>query len=283
MERLREAIKKARADRQGQIGQTSRGEREHTLETAEIDGRERRPDISYPTDRDDGRSGADQAFTSQLVHVNNETLREQRVIAASEHDHRVEPYRQLRTQILRLMQDNGWRTLAITSANEGAGKTLTSVNLAISLSRHIGTTVLLVDLDLRTPTVHEKLGLDPDKGLVDFLEERAALEEILFDPGLNQLIVLAGRSAGKFSSELLASPRMKSLMDDLCQTGEAGITIFDLPPLLRNDDALLFTPYVDATLVVVEDGITTEEQLKQSMRLLQNANVVGTILNKARV
>jgi len=119
--------------------------------------------------------------------------------------------------------------------------------------------------------------------LVDFLEGQAELEEILFDPGLNRLAVLAGRSAGRHSSELLASPKMQDLMRDLCHQDEANITIFDLPPLLRNDDAILFAPYADATLVVVEDGVTTEDQLRQAMRLLDKANVIGTILNKARI
>jgi Mrp family chromosome partitioning ATPase len=180
------------------------------------------------------------------------------------------------------MRDNLLSNLAITSAHEGAGKTLTAANLAISLSMDVNTTVLLVDLDLNTPTIHEKLNLSPEKGLVDYLEGQAELDEILFDPGFDRLTVLAGRSAGKESSELLASPKMRDLMRDLCQEDAANITIFDLPPLLRNDDAILFAPLADATMLVVEDGVTTEDQLQQSMRLLDKANVIGTILNKAR-
>ena len=97
------------------------------------------------------KTAASQILTSHVVPVDNEQLLEQRVIAASEHDERVGPYRQLRTQLLKTMRDKQWTTLAITSANEGAGKTLTAANLAISLSRDVNTTVLLVDLDLNTP------------------------------------------------------------------------------------------------------------------------------------
>jgi len=217
-----------------------------------------------------------------VVPVDNEHLREHRVIAASEHDERVGVYRQLRTRVLQIMRDNRWETLAITSAHEGAGKTLTSSNLAISLSKDLNTSVLLVDLDLKKPTVHKVLNLKPSKGLVDFLENTAELDEILFNPGLPRLTVLAGRSAGKYSSELLASPKMKELMRDLCRQDETNITIFDLPPLLRNDDAIMFAPYADATLLVIEDGVTTENQLRQSLHLLHTSNVIGTILNKAR-
>jgi protein-tyrosine kinase len=221
-------------------------------------------------------------LANHVAKFNNDRLRQQRVIAASVQDERVGPYRQLRTQLLKAMTDNRWTTLAITSPTEGAGKSVTAANLAISLSRVAGTVVLLVDLDLRTPTIHEKLNLSPESGLVDFLEGNAELEDILFDPGITGLTVLAGRAAGRSSSELLASERMQELMDDLCSREEGNITIFDLPPLLRNDDAILFAPYADATLVVVEDGVTTESELQQSIRLLRKANFIGTILNKAR-
>ena len=228
-------------------------------------------------------SGVFRTLARHVVPLDNSHLREKRVIAASNQDDRVGPYRQLRTQLLKTMQDNRWQTLAITSAHVGAGKTLTSANLAISMSRNSATTVLLVDLDLETPTTHHVLNLDSDKGLVDYLEGRAELGEILFNPGLERLAVLVGRSAGKKASELLATPRMQHLIHDLCHQDENNITIFDLPPLLRNDDAVLFAPFADATLVVVEDGVTTEDQLRESMRLLEKANVIGTILNKARI
>lgn len=212
---------------------------------------------------------------------NNAMLREERVIAASDQDDRVGPYRQLRTQLLKMMQDQHWATLAITSATENAGKSLTAANLAISLSRVAGTTVLLVDLDLKTPTIHKKLNLTPEKGLVDYLGGMAELEDILFDPGIDNLTVLVGRPAGRNSSELLASPKMDALMRGLCQNVDGNLTIFDLPPLLRNDDAILFAPHADATLIVVEDGVTTEDELNRSIRLLSKANFVGTVFNKA--
>lgn len=220
--------------------------------------------------------------TSHGFRADEVVLAEERVIAASERDERVGPYRKLRTRLLKTMQDNNWTTLAITSAHEGAGKSLTAANLAISLSKDVRTTVLLVDLDLETPTIHKKLMIEAEKGVVDYLEGRASLEEILYNPGFTHLAVMPGRSAAKHSSELLASPKMQQLMHDLCSQSETNITIFDLPPLRRSDDALLFAPFADATLIVVEDGVTTEGQFEQAISLLDKANVIGTILNKAR-
>ena len=271
MGRIEEALRKAKANRQGNIERTA------------VDGSRNPQDLAGSASKQHRTSRLSQIRASNITDADNEQLQAQRVIAASEHDNRVGHYRRLRTQLLKTMRDNILTNLAITSAHEGAGKTLTAANLAISLSMDVNTTVLLVDLDLNTPSVHQKLNLRPEKGLVDFLEGRAELDEILFDPGFDRLTVLVGRSAGRESSELLAAPKMQELMRDLCQQDAANITIFDLPPLLRNDDAILFAPSADATLVVVEDGVTTEDQLRQSLHLLDKANVIGTILNKARV
>lgn len=275
MSRLQDAIRKAKEN------QLSRTQTPLTVGPSSPDANSASENRAQASRRRSGRNILSLLPKESPV-ADESALQEQRVIAASEYDDRVEPYRQLRTLILRAMRDQQWVSLAITSAHEGAGKTLTSSNLAISLSRDVNTHVQLVDLDLRTPTVHEKLNLQPDKGLVDYLEGNASLSEILYDPGLGRLLVLGGRPAGKFSSELLASPRMEELLADFCQPNQSStITIFDLPPLLRNDDALLVTPRADATLFVVEDGATTVEQFEHSMRLLSDANVIGTILNKA--
>jgi len=272
MSRLVEAIKKAQTETHGPNHRPARDKSSSRADLAK----------QHP-EHESYDSGVFRALAHHVVTVDNIHLREKRVIAASNQDDRVGPYRQLRTQLLKTMQDNRWQTLAITSAHVSAGKTLTATNLAISMSKDINTTVLLVDLDLETPTMHQVLNLKPEKGLVDYLEGRAELGEILFNPGLKRLAVLAGRSAGKNASELLNSPRMQHLIRDLCHQDASNITIFDLPPLLRNDDAVMFAPFADATLVVVEDGVTTEDQLRETMRLLEKANVIGTILNKARV
>ena len=222
-------------------------------------------------------------WAARKVEIVEQELREERVIAGLEYDDRAEPYRQLRTQVMKTMRDNGWRSLAITSAHSSAGKSLTAVNLAISISRDVNYQVLLVDLDLRTPSVDEKLRIDVANGLVDYLNGDVSLSDVLINPGYERLFVLPGKSTEKFSSEILASPQMKQLLQDLGDDqDDSRIMIFDLPPLLRNDDALVITPVADATLFIVEDGVTTEEQLQQSLQMLKGANLIGTVLNKAQ-
>jgi capsular exopolysaccharide synthesis family protein len=223
-------------------------------------------------------------WAARRVNVVEDELCEERIIAGLDYDDRVEPYRQLRAQVLKIMRDNGWHSLAITSAHMSAGKTVTAVNLAISISRDVNNQVLLVDLDLRTPSVDEKLHVDVTNGLVDYLNGDVQLDDVLVNPGYERLFVLPGKSTEKFSSELLASPQMKQLLNELDDDADdSRIIILDLPPLLRNDDALVVTPVADATLFVVEDGVTTADQLKQSLQMLKGANLIGTVLNKAEV
>jgi capsular exopolysaccharide synthesis family protein len=280
MERIQEAIAKARAERQGKVGKAPAvGSQSRRLPDGPVVPGVQRPgnfvgktnevvEIAYSKTR--------------AVDVDESQLKENRVIAGFNYDDRVESYRQLRTRVLKMLRDNNWNTLAITSAHENAGKTLTAVNLAISMSREVTQTVLLVDLDLCSPSVHEALGIEVEKGIVDYLQDNVPLEEILVNPGYQRLVVLPGRAQGQYASEILSSPGMMSLLDDIKNRYESRIVIFDLPPLLRNDDALIFAPKADATLLVVEDGVTSENDLRKSMRLLEGSNLVGSILNKAR-
>ena len=180
------------------------------------------------------------------------------------------------------MSENSWNTLAITSPMKNAGKTLTSVNLAISLAKEVNHSVLLVDVDLSHPDVHATMGVDVEYGLLDVLNGQCSIEQAFFNPGVQRLLVLPCRPTQEYSSEILSSPEMRALLDDVRNRYESRIVIFDLPPLLRNDDALKFTPFVDATLMVVEAGSTTPDELEKATHLMKNANLIGTILNKAK-
>lgn len=205
-----------------------------------------------------------------------------RVIAGRKKDSRVEAFRQLRSQVLRGMHSNGWSTLAVTGPTENVGKTLTAVNLAISMAQEGNQTVLLVDLDLRDPSVAETLGIRVEKGIVDHLRDGAPIEDILVNPEIPRLVVMPGLPQEHHVSELLTSPEMQSLLMDVIGRYQNRIVIFDLPPLLRNDDAMVFVQVVDACLFVAADGDTTADEIKRSMQLLNSSQLLGTVLNKER-
>lgn len=275
MDYIQQAIDKARDERQGNIGQNPE-ERKNTAASENNEAKQKAPASKT------GVPGEINYTKTRQVDLSNAALLDNRVVAGFNFDQRAEPYRQLRTQVIQKLRSNNWKTLAITSPNENAGKTLTAINLAISLSKEVNQTVMLVDLDLRNPDVLTTLGLHVDQGLVDHLKGHASVADILVNPGLERLVILPGKADPDYSSEILSSPEMKTLLGDLTSRYESRIIIFDLPALLVNDDALAFTPYVDAALLVVEDGVTTAEQIERSLQMLDGTNLLGTVMNKVR-
>jgi protein-tyrosine kinase len=218
---------------------------------------------------------------TRVVQLNPNVLRERRIIAALKNEPQADMFRVLRTKVLKAMRASGWRSLGITSATPGVGKSLVAVNLAVALAMEVNQTVLLVDADLRRPSVAWQLGFEPSLGLLDYLTKDISLEDIFVNPGIQRLVVFPGRGSTNYSSELLSSPKMVQLVDELKTKYESRLVLFDLPPLLATDDALLFMPHFEGALLVVEDGKNTPDQVRRSLQLLEGTNLIGTILNKA--
>ena len=197
-------------------------------------------------------------------------------------DPHIDIFRQLRTKVLRRLRENKWNSLAITSAAPDAGKTFVTANLAIALAMEVNQTVLVVDADLRNPNVGWFFGLNVEKGLLDYLSEDMPLSSILINPGIQRLVVLPGKGFTTHSSELLSSPKMVNLVNELKFKYDSRIILFDMPPLLNSDDTLLFMPNFDAALLVVEDGKTTAEEVRRSLQILEETELMGLVLNKSK-
>lgn len=218
---------------------------------------------------------------TRTVPVDIDFLRNQRVIGGIQDKRVVDAYKLLRTRVLQRMQQNNWRTLGITSAGEHDGKTLTAVNLAISIAMKLNHTVLLVDADMRRPNVHNLFGFQPTLGLRDYLDGDASIEDILVHPSIDRLVILPGRGAGDGSSELLASPRMVELVEELKSRYASRLVLFDLPPVLVGDDVVAFAPNLDTAMLVVEDHKTQADELAHTINLLEGVDLIGTVLNKS--
>jgi protein-tyrosine kinase len=191
-------------------------------------------------------------------------------------------FRMLRTQVLQRMVENDWRSLAIFSPGRDEGKTTTAINLAISLASDHLHTVLLVDFDLRRPSLAAKLGLTPTFGTDDLLRGEANVEDCLYHPdGFDRLVVLPARAAMDNSSEALAGRRGRELVAELHGRYPDRIVLFDLPPILEADDALAFAPLVECGLLVVAEGSTRRDDVMRCMELLRKTPIVGTVLNRA--
>jgi protein-tyrosine kinase len=263
VEKIKQALERARSEQQAQEHASQRGEPSPRTVHASAES----APINYSQ--------------TQVVTVDDAILKRNLLVAGLENCEAATAYKLLRTQVEQRLATRGWNALAITSPGAGQGKTLTAINLSIALARELHRTVLLVDLDLRNPNVHLRFEHAVTKGLVDYLLTDTPLNEILINPGIDRLVLLpAGRTAHN-SSELLSSPKMQRLVDELKSRYPLRIIVFDLPPLLSADDALAFSPYVDTTLLVIEDGKTTKDELLRAVEMLQGVHLLGTVLNKA--
>ncbi|MES9830706.1 MAG: CpsD/CapB family tyrosine-protein kinase [Candidatus Thiodiazotropha sp. DIVDIV] len=219
---------------------------------------------------------------TKSIKISSEVLKEKRIITGDENDSVSDQYKVLRTHVLQRLRSHKWNSLAITSPNEGCGKTLTAINLAISLAREVNHSVLLVDMDLRRPNIQKYFFSENRPGIGEYLEEEMELSEILFNPGLERLVILPGNKSYANSSEILSSPRMVHLVKEITNRYPNRIVIFDMPPILMCDDMMAFSPYTDANMLVVEEGVTQKSDLKRAYELLDKSNIIGTVLNKSK-
>jgi capsular exopolysaccharide synthesis family protein len=190
-----------------------------------------------------------------------------------------EQYRSLRGRLDSLAAHQTLKTVAVTSANSGEGKSTCSVNLSVVTSMSVGRNVLLIDCDLRRPKVHVALGLQPQAGLAEVLLNQATLDEaVLKLEGVN-LDVLAVRSVPSNPSELLASPEMRRLIDEAASRYDR--VILDTPACLGLPDAKSVSDFCDGMVMVVRAGVTPIEEVRAALDILDPNRVVGMVLNNS--
>jgi protein-tyrosine kinase len=218
-------------------------------------------------------------YTRKMA-VNMDLLRRQRLIVNGSDKVLWEAYKLLRTHILHRTKSEHRNTLMFTGPLPNEGKSLTAVNLAISISQKVGQTVMLVDGDLRNPTINRYLDLPAGPGLIDFLTSGYPIADSLVHPeGLANLVVLPAGSSTTDSAELLSSPRMLELVRELKHFYPDRYVLFDLPPLIYAD-SLAFAPLVDGIILVVEAGKTPREEIMRIKDMLKEFPVLGFVLNK---
>lgn len=270
MERLKKAMERARADRQRVIQPPPR------------------PSSQEPTAMPPNGAGVQIQYTrtAQAV-IDPQSTQHGRILllegameSSGVYEGIADAYKILRTQILHRMRAKSYRTLAITSPGIGDGKTTTSINLAISLARDVNQTVLLVDFDLKRPTIDHYFTGREAFGVIDYLTGEIELADALINPGIERLVILPGGKRIRHSSELLSSPRTLQLVDELKSRYEDRLILFDMSPLFAGDDVLAFLPHVDAVMLVIEDGKVSREELERAKELLGD-KCIGLVLNKA--
>jgi protein-tyrosine kinase len=190
-------------------------------------------------------------------------------------------YRMVRTRLLHTVNSNHWTTLAITSPEAGEGKSLTALNLALNVARDRTTSVFLIDLDMRNPSICRYLGVQPPHELTVFFAGQASAEGMFFSIGPDNLAIAGSTSTTAFASELLSGRRLEDLIDYIKTVADNPIVLIDLPPVLLTDEALLVAPRVDAMLLVVCEGRTRRDCLVRAKGLLHEFPSAGVILNRS--
>jgi len=226
---------------------------------------------------------------TKIKKIDDRILKKGKVISLFHDLEKVDQIKTLRTQVLNKLKEIGGNSFLITSANPCEGKTFTAINLSVSIAQELDRTVLLVDCDLKNHSNHHKnfgkdfFGTRMDNGLSNYLLEQADLQDLLINPGIERLVLLpAGRTLPN-SSEMLSSPRMEMLVNDIkCRYPEDRIVIFDSSSLLTTADPLVLTRFVDGILLVVEQEKTTMEDIKKVTELLKDKLVIGTVMNKSK-
>jgi capsular exopolysaccharide synthesis family protein len=190
-------------------------------------------------------------------------------------------YRLLRSRLQNRLKQNNWFSLAIASPSQSDGKSLTSLNLAVSIARERQKPVFLIDLDMRNPSVCRFLGIRDIRPLPDYFLGQAKAEEVLAQTTFPNLVVAGALSPAESASELLAGPRFGDLLAHIRLRAPNACVLLDLPPVILTDEALLVGPRVDAFLVVVSEGKTERKQLAQTLSTLSEFTIAGVVVNRS--
>jgi Mrp family chromosome partitioning ATPase len=194
-----------------------------------------------------------------------------------------ESFKMLRNQVLQRMRADGHKLLAVLSPRRVEGKSLTAVNLAMTMAADYDSAVLLVDADLSGQGLQAMFGFQGERGLSDYLTDGVPIHELMLNPGLERFVLLpAGQQSVLDSAELLATKAAQQLIEEMKQRYQDRYIIVDLPPLLDTADALAFLPLADAALLVVEEHTTSLQDLESVNELLAPFNLIGTVMSQAR-
>ena len=211
-----------------------------------------------------------------------EHMRRERIVSFERADPAHMTIDMMRTKILRQMAEKGWDSLAITSPTSECGKSMVSLNLAFSLAQLTDSRTVLMDLDLRRPSLAKALGLRDEHSMASLLQGESSAAESFVRYGDALAIGTTVRPV-RNSAELLNHSSCAAALAQMKADLRPGTIIYDLPPMLTCDDVMAFLPNVDCILLVAGAEVTTLDEIDRCERdLSEQTNVLGVILNKCR-
>ena len=195
-----------------------------------------------------------------------------------------EEYRKLKSSLVKLTKmDEFHNTIMVTSAIAGEGKTLTSLNLALSLAQEFDHTVLLIDADLRRPSIHRYLGIEAERGLSDCLTTELDPGEVLINTGVGKLVVLPAGKDVRNPVELFTSQRLSALLLEIKHRYPDRYVVIDTPPVLPFAETRHLSHLVDGTVFVIKEDEVSVDGVKEALEALRGANLLGIVYNEARI
>ena len=225
------------------------------------------------------RKSKDKKPTAQAADHNE--INKRRIAILRPESYISEQFRTLRGRIESLAAQRPIRTVGMTSANPGEGKSTAAINLAVVESLGVGQRVLLVDCDMRRPSVHRSLGVAPELGIAEVLLGRCSLADAVVKADGTNLDALVVRSQPDNPSELLASDAMRSLLEEMVQSYDR--IILDTPATLGLPDSKIVSELCDGVVVVVRADTTPREEVGAVLDILDRRRILGMILNGADV
>jgi capsular exopolysaccharide synthesis family protein len=188
-----------------------------------------------------------------------------------------EQYRALRTRLTHVEGSAALRTVLVTSPQKGEGKSVTAANLALTIAQELQRRVVLVEADLRKPSLQQLFGLPPGPGLAEFLSGACTIADAMkYLPDYNLTVMTAG-AAPTNPAELLGSTAMRRLLDQLRTRFDR--VILDTPPVLPLADVAVLAPVVDGALLVVRAGMTPKPAIENALRAFDASRLLGVVLN----
>ena len=191
----------------------------------------------------------------------------------------VEQYRNLRNQILSGNRDKKDKILAVTSSVRGEGKTTIAGNLAISFATNPEVSVIIIDGDMRSPSMHKIFGISRESGLSEFINGDIEFEDSLKETFSDNIKIISAGEKASNPSELLSFPRMVKLIEDLRRDDNVNYVIIDTPPVIPATDPRVVAELADATIFVAKANHTSKELIAHSLSLLGKSCILGVVLN----
>jgi protein-tyrosine kinase len=188
-----------------------------------------------------------------------------------------EQFRKLRTILVKMQP---MKTIMVTSALQGEGKTFVSANLAVGIAFDLDLHALLVDGDFRNPSLPNHFGLAEGKGLSDYLKGEESIPGLLRKTRLEKLTLLQAGSMSENPAELMSSNRMEALMEEMKNRYSDRYVIFDTTPVLVTSEAEVLAKMVDGIILVIRAGKTPRETVQQTIKVLGKEKIIGIVLNQ---